>query len=49
MKYKVEQVRSGKKKKSEFPRKTHIPWTETKVKVFVSDIPSHTNQNIGIF
>ena len=28
---------------------THIPRTETKVKVFVSDIPSHTNQNIGVF
>ena len=28
---------------------THIPRTETQVKVFESDIPSHTNQNIGIF
>ena len=28
---------------------THIPRTETKVKKIVSDIPSHTNQNIGIF
>ena len=27
----------------------HIPRTETQVKVFESDIPSHTNQNIGIF
>ena len=29
--------------------KAHIPRTETQVKVFESDIPSHTNQNIGIF
>ena len=28
---------------------SHIPRTETQVKVFESDIPSHTNQNIGIF
>ena len=28
---------------------SHIPRTGTQVKVFESDIPSHTNQNIGIF
>ena len=27
----------------------HISQTETQVKVFESDIPLHTNQNIGIF
>ena len=26
----------------------HIPRTETQVKKIVSDIPPHTNQNIGI-
>ena len=29
--------------------KTHSGGTETKVKEIVSDIPPHTNQNIGIF
>ena len=28
---------------------THSGGTETKVKEIVSDIPPHTNQNIGIF
>ena len=26
----------------------HIPRTETQVKKIVSDVPPHTNQNIGI-
>ena len=30
------------------PLGTHIPRTETQVKKIVSDIPPHTNQNIGI-
>ena len=34
---------------SSAPMITHIPRTETQVKVFESDIPSRTNQNIGIF
>ena len=44
----INQVLGPSNKKVSKTYKTHSGGTETKVKEIVSDIPPHTNQNIGI-